>query len=767
MNRTVVRRVALGAVALLALVIAGGAIFTATFDVNRYKPQIVGAVKERTGRTLAFDGDLALALFPRLAVKLPATTLSEPGRDAVFARLQSAQASVALLPLLRKELEVDAVRIDGLQATVVRRKDGSTNIDDLLRPQKQAAPAGKGEPGAAPAAATIGAVQLRSADITYRDLGSARTVRLSEFDLRAGRYAAGARTPLEASVAVTASQPALAGRVKFEAEVEWNAGGEVQAVRGLSLKGEGTLDKQPVAIDAKAEQVVVTADALDVRGVKVAASGKGEGGSPFELQLLAPRVEASPARARSERIELAFVRRGPQPLEMKVLVDGIGGTAARMEAQSVKVSGNGRAGPRTTRFEMAGALLASVDEKTMRIERATGEVVMEDPAFGPQPLRLPLTASGAIDGRRESASLQFETRGEGLGARGKINATGFAAPRIVFDIDADQVDADRWFLGAPPAAAPGKAAPAAPGKPAPAAPATAPPGAKAEDAKADLSGLRAFNGSGNLRIARLRVKGTDVADVRAAIKANDGRLEVAPFSLRVHGGSVNGRLGADAGANRVAANGSLAGIQLRRLAGTIGGRAAIEGSAGGTFDLAAAGATVNQMKRSLAGAVALDVRDGALVGIDLADLIGTAAGFLQSKGRQTGVLDENKRTPFSQLSASVRIKDGVATNDDLKAKSPQFDITGGGRMDVASTELDYTLRAQVLAGAATEAGPLRSVAGITVPVRISGPVEHPGYAVDWAPIAGELLLKRATGRSGSPSVNQVIEGLGDLLRRKK
>jgi hypothetical protein len=59
------------------------------------------------------------------------------------------------------------------------------------------------------------------------------------------------------------------------------------------------------------------------------------------------------------------------------------------------------------------------------------------------------------------------------------------------------------------------------------------------------------------------------------------------------------------------------------------------------------------------------------------------------------------------------------------------------------------------------------VAGITVPVRISGPVEHPGYAVDWAPIAGELLLKRATGRSGSPSVNQVIEGLGDLLRRKK
>jgi AsmA protein len=525
----------------------------------------------------------------------------------------------------------------------------------------------------------------------------------------------------------------------------------------LSLKGEGTLDGQPVAIDAKAAEFVAASDALEVRGLKVSASGKGEGGTPLELQVQAPRLEASQARARSERIEVAFARRGPQPLEVKVLVDGVGGTAARLQAQSVTINGHGRAGPRTTRFELTAALVASVNEKTLRIDRSTGEVVIEDSAFGPRPIRLPLSASAAIDGQRETVALQFEMRGEGLSARGKINATGFAAPRIAFDVDADEVDADRYFLGASRA---GSAATSAPSAPAPA-------GAKAEDAKVDLSGLRAFNAAGNLRVARLRVKGADVADLRATVKAGDGRLDVAPFSLRVHGGSVNGRLGADARGNRVAASGSLAGIQLRRLAGTIGGRAAMEGSANGTFDVAAAGATVNQMKRALAGTVVLDVRDGALVGIDLADLIGTAAGLLQSRGRQTGALDENKRTPFSQLSASVRIKDGVATNDDLKAKSPQFDIAGSGRMDVVSTELDYTLRAQVLPGAATDTGPLRSVVGITVPVRITGPVERPGYAVDWAPIAAELLLKRATGRSGSPSVNQVIEGLGDLLRRKK
>ena len=88
-------------------------------------------------------------------------------------------------------------------------------------------------------------------------------------------------------------------------------------------------------------------------------------------------------------------------------------------------------------------------------------------------------------------------------------------------------------------------------------------------------------------------------------------------------------------------------------------------------------------------------------------------------------------------------------------------------MDLVSTELDYSLRAQVLTGPNIENSPLRSLGGMTVPVKISGPAAKPSYAVDWAPIAAELLLRRATGRSGSPSVNQVLEGLGSLLQRKK
>jgi AsmA protein len=289
--------------------------------------------------------------------------------------MRSAQASLALLPLLRREMDIDAVRIDGLQATVERRKDGTTSVDDLLGRGKGAA-GGKAGPASSPGGTIIGAVELKQADITWRDLAQGRTVRLAELDLRAGRYAAGARMPFEASAAVTASVPVLAARVKLEAEVEWSELGSLRAVRTLSLKGEGTLKQQPVTVDATAGQLVATADTLDVRGLTVAASARDAGGTPLELRILAPHLEASRSRAGGERIELSLARRGSEPLEAKLLIDGVGGTAARLEAQSVKISGSTRSAQRATRFELAASLVASVDEQTLRIDRATGEVVI-------------------------------------------------------------------------------------------------------------------------------------------------------------------------------------------------------------------------------------------------------------------------------------------------------------------------------------------------------------------------------------------------------
>jgi AsmA protein len=398
MNRTALRRAAIGTGVLLAVVLVAAAIFVATFDVNRYTPELVDAVHARTGRTLRFEGDLSLSLFPRLALKLPATTVSEPGREAVFARLQSGAASVALLPLLRGDIAVDAVRVEGLQATIVREKDGRTNIDDLLRPKREAGSGAKGGEPAATGGPTIGAVQLKNSNVTWRDLAAGRTVQFSGLDLRAGRYAAGARMPIDASANVSVNDPQLAARIELDADVEWNEQGGLRAIRGLALKGDGTLKKQPMALDAKAERLVLGADAIDVRGLRITASGKAADGAPIELKVDAPRIDVGAEKAGGERVEVSFSRRGAAPLEGKLHIEGLRGNAARLEAGAVKVSASSRSGDRTTRLDLSSALTASIKEKLVRFERAVGELAIEDPALAQRPLRLPVNASG--HGRR-------------------------------------------------------------------------------------------------------------------------------------------------------------------------------------------------------------------------------------------------------------------------------------------------------------------------------------------------------------------------------
>ena len=117
---------------LLVIVVAVVVIVLATFDPNTYKPRIVQMVKEKTGRTLAIRGTLGFTFFPKIGADIPRTTLSERASTNEFAGVDRLRIHVALLPLLRKRVVVDEVRLEGLRANLVKFKDGTTNFSDLI-----------------------------------------------------------------------------------------------------------------------------------------------------------------------------------------------------------------------------------------------------------------------------------------------------------------------------------------------------------------------------------------------------------------------------------------------------------------------------------------------------------------------------------------------------------------------------------------------------------------------------------------------------------
>src|SRR3989442_15856691 len=118
-----------GVVVLLVAVVL---VFALTFDPNRYKDDIERMAKERTGRTLKLQGELKLAFFPSLGAAVAGVTLSERGSGREFASLESAHASIKLLPLLHGQADVDAARVSRLQAQGVKKKDGTYNFSGFL-----------------------------------------------------------------------------------------------------------------------------------------------------------------------------------------------------------------------------------------------------------------------------------------------------------------------------------------------------------------------------------------------------------------------------------------------------------------------------------------------------------------------------------------------------------------------------------------------------------------------------------------------------------
>ncbi len=104
-------------------------------DPNDFKPQIVSAVREATGRELAIEGDLELAFFPYLAVSIDGVQLgNSQGFEGPFLTLRGAHLKARLLPLLFSRLEVVAVDVEGLSLFLTRDAEGRGNWIDLASP---------------------------------------------------------------------------------------------------------------------------------------------------------------------------------------------------------------------------------------------------------------------------------------------------------------------------------------------------------------------------------------------------------------------------------------------------------------------------------------------------------------------------------------------------------------------------------------------------------------------------------------------------------
>ena len=690
---------------VLALVAVLLGTLYALFDGEKLKAELTRVVMEQKQRKLEIVGPLELSVWPDVGIKLGRLTLSEPGGKEEFLALDAARVAVAVMPLLSKQVQVQRIEIDGLKATLVKRKDGTLNIADLAggaadkEDAAKAAPkvpegthsAGAGDT-AAPVQIDIAGIKIANAQLIWRDEKSKQTTTLSRLDLGSGR---------------------------------------VQADSG----------RQTLAVDALA----------------LATKGK-TGADSFELKLDVPRLNIAPDKSSGETLNLTANLAGSgRTLAAKLVLSGIEGNVKALKIGKLALDLDAKAGESTLKARIDSPVAADIAAQTVALEKLAGSIDLANPQMPMKQLKLPLSGSLRADLAKQSAALDLGTKFDESKIALKLKVARFAPLALGFDLDIDTLDVDKYM---PPKKAEEKAAadPTAAGK----------AGSEGKDAAdtLDFSALKGHDVNGALRIGRLQVSKLKLAKLDARIKLAGGRLDVAPLSMNLYEGSASGSLSLNAAGNQLGLRQNLTGISINPLLKDLADKDLLEGRGNVALDLTSRGDSVAALKQALAGTASLSLRDGAIKGINLAQSmrdIKAKLGTLQGKPQgTTQKAKAGEKTDFSELTVSLKIANGVARNDDLAMKSPFLRLAGAGEIDIGAGRMDYLAKATLVNTSTGQGGKeADKVKGFTVPLRIAGPFEALTYTPELGDLAAEMARSKLEDKAGA------ITGKGESKLKDK
>ena len=758
-----VKWILVGLGGLLLVVIIGVAIFVATFDPNNYKPKIVELVKQRTSRTLAIDGKIGLTVFPKLGAAVSKVTLSEPNGSQAFARVEDARVGVALLPLLRKQVIVDRVTLKGLAVDLVRYRDGHTNFDDLTgQTGKPAAPTENPAPsptGRAPVVDVAG-ITVENGNIGWRDERDGTNLRLANVNLTTGRLASGVPGKLTLATRVDGVQPKAKLQIDLDTGYRLDFETSAVALSSLDLKVNGDaegmsgidarLTGSAVDLDPKAERVTLS---------KVELAAKSKDG--LDAKVTVPRLYLTPDQAESQEItgdvRLATAQR---TLAANLKIPPLTAKGKQIQVSRIDVDLTAKQGDLAVQGALATPLTLDLARKVAQLPAIAGDVTVSGSTIPNKSLKATINGAARADWGTESADADLALKVDESNIQTKLAVAHWSQPATTFNVVADRLNLDRYF----PPSKPGSAS----------ATSGAPAGGTQPEQPFDLSPLKTLNATGNVRIGAFQVSNIKAEQVALALKAAGGQLDVAPISANLYQGTLAGSLAVNANDNHFALKQRLSGVSVGPLLRDAANKDLLEGRGTAGLDVTSVGTTVSALKKALAGTANIAVKDGSLKGVDIAGLIRNAKALLGSKSALEQQAQGGAKTDFSELTASFTIKDGVAHNEDLQMKSPLLRLTGRGDLNIADATLDYTTKASIVAAATGQGGKeVGDVAGLTVPVRATGPLASLKYSVDVGALASELAkstvqheLEHRLGSQpgGQPGSGNVAGTLGNAVR---
>jgi AsmA protein len=495
----------LGGLIGIALLTLG--IIAATFNPNDYKQKVIDLVQEKKNRTLKLDGDIKLAFWPKIGADLGKLSLSEHKSSKGFASVNSVKVSLALLPLLKKELVVDTIYIDGAHADIVKYKDGTTNFDDLLSKDEESQDI----------KFDIDGINLTNSSLSYSDEVTEAKYNISKFNLKSGHIALAKPVDVATDFTVSSNQPQVTASANVKGNFLIDPAAKHFVVKGLDAAIKGTLlggkNVDLVIsgnIDAKPESREFILDSL-----KLVGSGQFND-AKLSLDLSAPKLNVQKNEVTGKKTTVSLLQeKDGDTFKANLELDDIKGSPKALESSGIKGDILAVQGKRTIIGKFTSPFSGNLESMIFDFPKLAGNLDVKDPSLPNGGMKGAFNLSAYTDIKNELANSKFSLNIDDTRLNGDAALTSFKKPSIKFNLNADKLNLNKLLSKSNLEKKPS-------GKP------------------ADLSALKSLFLDGKLNVGNIQYAKYQISDLNVAIKADGEKLSLSGLNVKVDDSKIKG-----------------------------------------------------------------------------------------------------------------------------------------------------------------------------------------------------------------------------------
>jgi uncharacterized protein involved in outer membrane biogenesis len=716
----------LGLVVLLA---AGVGIVLATFNPDRFKPEIIAAAQRATGRELTLQGPIHLGLSLQPTLTVEGVSLANP---TGFSRPQMATVKeldlkLALWPLLRKRVEI--IRLDLVQPDILLELNAKGQSNWQFTPVPGATPTQSG-----PATTTttgektttqinVAELRVENGTVTWRDAASGQSAVIDLKTLEVGAPSPTENMHLAMTAAYNSNPFTLSGDVGPLAR----------------LQGPGTAGAWPVRLDVAAA------------GAKLALSGSIA--QPEQLHGYAVKITANvPDLAALQPFVPHAVLPPLHDIELAAQIADTGAALPAISDVTLHVGASDLSGV------AAGLKIDKLDVTAPKADQPV-HVAMQG-SFGGAPATLngsvgipPLLMSGGklggtvpIDWTAQAlgSSLVVKgTAGQGPDGRPTINATATSEK-----LDGDALAAAIGQARQPPPPLPAGATPSAVSPP------PAPKGRLFPDTPIPFDLLRLADADVTLTIGELKWGGSLYRAISTHLDLHGSNLKLDPVVATLPAGRLEGAFTADAtqAAPPVTLRLNAPSLALQPVFAAVGKPDYVNGNIELHANLSGAGATPHAIAASLNGTLGIAMENATVDN----RLLGSTLGSVLRDVNALDLVGRGGSSEIQCFAARLDARNGIATLQSLVLNSSLISMNGSGTINLGNETLDLHLRPQVKFVATP----------IVLPLRVTGSLRAPSTASDVSGAVAGTVGSAAGTALGLPLgiVSDVLSG-GKTLGR--